>query len=927
MIQEKKIILRGARVHNLKNINLTLPRDKLIVITGLSGSGKSSLAFDTIHAEGQRRYLESLSSYVRQFIGQMKKPDIDHIEGLSPTVAITQKTNSQNPRSTVGTLTEIYDYMRLLWARVGTPHCPQCGKIIESQSVDQIVDSMLEAWDHQKIQILAPIAKQKKGEYKNIFASLRKKGFVRVFVDGTMYDLDEEIQLKKTHKHDIWVVVDRLKVNPEDRSRITDSVEQALSLGDHVLDIMHEDEKEKWVLKTFSETFACIDCNISLPEIEPRLFSFNNPSGACPACSGLGVVKEVDPSLVIPDTTLSIAEGAIFVPGFRNTNDSYTLHKISRFLQMHGESKNTPFQKLPADIQHAILYGKGRFEGVIRIIERRHRETNSESSRLEYEKLMITHLCSSCNGSRLKPEALSVTIQNKNIHEASDLSIRNLLAFMDSLHFSPAKQIIASRILKEITERLKFILNVGLEYLSLSRSSASLSGGEAQRLRLASQVGSGLMGVLYILDEPSIGLHAKDNEKLLDTLIKLRDTGNTVIVVEHDEETIRKADYIVDMGPFAGVHGGEVVAEGSIDEVMKSEKSLTAKYLNGTSYIPLPLKRRKSNGKKIVLTGVSEHNLQNVSVAFPLGIFICITGVSGSGKSTLINDVLYKAIKYETGSHNIIPGQYDQLEGLENIQKCMLVDQNPIGRTPRSNPATYVNLWTDIRKIFAALPESKIRGYNQGRFSFNVRGGRCESCKGDGLVKVEMQFLPDVYVPCEVCKGKRFNRETLEIEYRGANIHDILEMTVNEALELFSAYPQAVRKLSLLQKVGLGYIKLGQSSTTLSGGEAQRIKLALELSKRTMGHTLYILDEPTTGLHFEDIKMLLQVLHQLVDKGNSIIIIEHNLDVIKCSDYIIDLGPGGGEFGGNVIVQGSPEEVAQYPTSYTGSYLRSLLQK
>ncbi|HXK51956.1 MAG TPA: excinuclease ABC subunit UvrA [Caldisericia bacterium] len=924
---EKKIVLRGARVHNLKNINLTLPRDKLIVITGLSGSGKSSLAFDTIHAEGQRRYLESLSSYVRQFIGQMKKPDIDHIEGLSPTVAITQKTNSQNPRSTVGTLTEIYDYMRLLWARVGIPHCPQCGKVIESQSVDQIVDSILEAWDDQKIQILAPIAKQKKGEYKNIFSSLRKKGFVRVFVDGTMYDLDEDIQLKKTHKHDIWVVVDRLKVNAEDRSRITDSVEQALSLGDHVLDIMYENEKEKWELKTFSETFACIDCNISLPEIEPRLFSFNNPSGACPACSGLGVVKEVDPSLVIPDPGLSIAEGAIFVPGFRNTNDSYTLHKISRFLQMHGESKNTPFQKLPADIQHAILYGQGRFEGVIPMIERRHRETYSESSRLEYEKLMITRVCSSCNGSRLKPEALSVTIQEKNIHEASDLSIRNLLSYMESLRFSPSKQIIASRILKEITERLKFILNVGLEYLSLSRSSASLSGGEAQRLRLASQVGSGLMGVLYILDEPSIGLHSKDNEKLLDTLVKLRDTGNTVIVVEHDEETIRKADYIVDMGPFAGVHGGEVVAEGSIEKVMKSEKSLTAKYLKGESFIPLPSKRRKSNGKTIELKGVSEHNLQNVSVSFPLGTFICITGVSGSGKSTLINDVLYKAIKYETGSHNVIPGKYKKLEGLENIQKCMLVDQNPIGRTPRSNPATYVNLWTDIRKIFAALPESKIRGYDQGRFSFNVRGGRCESCKGDGLVKVEMQFLPDVYVPCEVCKGKRFNRETLEIEYRGVNIHDVLEMTVNESLELFSAYPQALRKLSLLQNVGLGYIKLGQSSTTLSGGEAQRIKLALELSKRTMGHTLYILDEPTTGLHFEDIKMLLHVLHQLVDKGNSIIIIEHNLDVIKCSDYIIDLGPGGGEFGGNIIVQGSPEDVVKHPTSYTGSYLQPLLQK
>jgi excinuclease ABC subunit A len=922
---DKKIILRGAQVHNLKNIHLTLPRDKLIVITGLSGSGKSSLAFDTIHAEGQRRYLESLSSYVRQFIGQMKKPEIDHIEGLSPTVAITQKTSSRNPRSTVGTLTEIYDYMRLLWARAGTPHCPSCGKKIESQSVDQIVDSILEQWDHKKIQIVAPIAKQKKGEYKNIFTSLRKKGFVRVYVDGTLYDLDDVIVLKKTHKHDISVVVDRMKVNSADRSRITDSVEQALLLGDHVLDIMYEGQDSQWKSKTYSETFACIDCNISLPEIEPRLFSFNNPSGACPNCSGLGFVRKVDPSLVVPDPSLSISKGAIFVPGFRNTNDSYVLRKLERYLKMHGEDSNTPFKDLSPSMQHILLYGKGRFEGIIPTIERRHRETLSESSRLEYEKYMVTTLCSSCSGARLKPEALAITIQEKNIFEASSMSIRNLLEFMESLHFSPSKTIIAARILKEITQRLHFIINVGLEYLSLSRSSASLSGGEAQRLRLASQVGSGLMGVLYILDEPSIGLHPKDNEKLLDTLMKLRDTGNTVIVVEHDEETIRKADYIVDMGPLAGIQGGEVVAQGTLEEVLQSEKSLTAQYLNGTRSIPLPEKRREGNGGQIVLKGVQEHNLNNINVTFPLGKIICVTGVSGSGKSTLINDVLYKALKKELGSRNVNPGKYKNLQGVEHIQKCMLVDQNPIGRTPRSNPATYVGLWTEIRKIFAALPESKIRGYSQGRFSFNVRGGRCESCKGDGLVKVEMQFLPDVYVPCEVCKGKRFNRETLEIEYRGSNIVDVLNMTVNEALGLFSAYPQAVRKLSLLQNVGLGYITLGQSSTTLSGGEAQRIKLALELSKRTIGHTLYILDEPTTGLHFEDIKMLLSVLHQLVDKGNSIIIIEHNIDVIKCSDYIIDLGPGGGEFGGNVIVQGSPEDVIRNAKSYTGAYLKPFL--
>ncbi len=926
---EKKLVIRGARVHNLKNINLEIPRDKLVVITGLSGSGKSSLAFDTIYAEGQRRYLESLSSYVRQFLGEMKKPDVDYLEGLSPTVAITQKTGSRNPRSTVGTMTEIYDYMRLLWARVGVPHCPNCGKEIQSQSVDQIIDAIYSLWDSKRIQLLAPIARKKKGEFKNEFERLRKKGFVRVLVDGVIYDLDDTIKLKKTYKHDVSVIVDRIRVSKKERSRLTDSLEQALELSDRVVDIMYEEEDNpgEWKTRTFSESFACLDCNISIPKMEPRLFSFNSPFGACPKCAGIGVVKEVHPDLVIPDRSLSIKEGAIFVPGFRNTNDSYIQRKIDRLLTKHGESIETPFSKLSEEMQHAILYGKGRFEGIIPTIQRRHRETPLESSRLTYEKYMVTNNCSSCNGYRLKPEALAITIGDKNIIEASNLSIRNLYSFLDSLEFSPAKQIISNRIIKEIKERLSFILNVGLEYLSIARPSATLSGGEAQRLRLASQVGSGLMGVLYILDEPSIGLHSKDNEKLLHTLVRLRDTGNTVIVVEHDEETIRKADYIIDMGPKAGVHGGEVVAAGPIDSILQSKKSLTARFLNRTETIPLPEKRRSGNGHEIILKGVKEHNLRNVNVTFPLGKCTCITGVSGSGKSTLINDVLYKAIKKEMGSHTANPGDYRSLRGLEYIQKVMMVDQSPIGRTPRSNPATYVGLWTEIRKIFAALPESKIKGYSPGRFSFNVRGGRCESCKGDGLVKVEMQFLPDVYVPCEVCKGKRFNQETLDIEYRGYNIYNVLEMTVNEAYEIFSPYPSIQRRLELLKNVGLGYIKLGQSSTTLSGGEAQRIKLALELSKRTLGHTLYILDEPTTGLHFADIKMLLNVINKLVDKGNSMIIIEHNLDVIKCCDHIIDLGPGGGEFGGKVVAHGTPEQIIQKKESFTGQYLSPLLKE
>ncbi|MCK5848300.1 MAG: excinuclease ABC subunit UvrA, partial [Caldisericia bacterium] len=743
---DKKLIIRGARVHNLKNINLEIPRDKLVVITGLSGSGKSSLAFDTIYAEGQRRYLESLSSYIRQFLGEMKKPDVDYLEGLSPTVAITQKTGSRNPRSTVGTMTEIYDYMRLLWARIGVPHCPKCGKEIQSQSVDQIINTIFGLWDKKKIQILAPIARKKKGEFKNEFEKLRKKGFVRVLVDGVMYDLDDEIKLKKTYKHDVSVIVDRIKVSKKDRSRLTDSLEQAMELSDRIVDIMYLDENNdnKWLIKTFSETFACLDCNISLPVMEPRLFSFNSPFGACPKCTGLGIIKEVHQDLVIPDKTISISNGAIFVPGYRNSNDSYFQRKMKIFLKKHGESINTPFCDLSDEMQSAILYGKGRFEGVINTIQRRHKDTPLESSKIAYEKFMITHTCLDCNGSRLRPEALAITVGGKDISEASNLSIRNLYSFFDNLEFSPSKAIIASRIVKEIKERLNFILNVGLEYLSISRPSATLSGGEAQRLRLASQVGSGLMGVLYILDEPSIGLHSKDNEKLLKTLMKLRDTGNTVIVVEHDEETIRSADYIVDMGPMAGVHGGEVVVAGPIETILNSKESLTAKYLNGVESISLPKNRRDGIGYSISLNGVTEHNIRNIKVDFPLGKLTCITGVSGSGKSTLINDVLYKAIKKEFGSRSITPGKFKSIKGLEYIKKVMMVDQSPIGRTPRSNPATYVGLWTEIRKIFASLPESKMKGYAQGRFSFNVRGGRCESCKGDGLVKVEMQFLPDV---------------------------------------------------------------------------------------------------------------------------------------------------------------------------------------
>lgn len=921
------IKIRGAREHNLKNVNLEIPRNKLVVITGISGSGKSSLAFDTIYAEGQRKYLESLSAYARQFIGELRKPDVEYIEGLSPSIAITQHSGSKNPRSTVGTMTEVYDYLRLLYARIGIPHCPNCGKEIRSQSLDQILERILSSLNGKIIQILAPIVREKKGEYKNLFTELQRKGYVKVIINGNIFDLDEEIILKKTEKHSISVIIDQLTVEAEERSRIADSLEQALMLASGITEIRVSIGPEKWETHIFSEKFACPTCGISIPEIEPRLFSFNSPFGACPECNGLGVINEVSPSLIIEDSSKSILDGAINIPSFRSYTESYTLSIVERVIERYGDSLNKPFNDLKDNTKNAILYGDRYFEGLMNIIKRRYLETDSEMMREEYEKLMTKKRCPLCNGKRLRKEALSVTVNGKNIAEVCELSLKNLLDFFKSIKLTENEKIIADRIIKEITLRLSFIIDVGLDYLSLSRDSATLAGGEAQRLRLASQVGSGLVGVLYVLDEPSIGLHPRDNEKLLHTLFRLRDLGNSVLVVEHDEKTIRSADFIIDIGPGAGNEGGEIIVAGPLEKVLTEERSITGRFLTGKESIPVPEKRRKGNGKSLKLIGVKEHNLKNISVVFPLGRFICITGVSGSGKSTLINDVLYKALASILYKAKETPGEYEKITGVENINKVIIVDQSPIGRTPRSNPATYIGLWTEIRKIFASLQESKIRGYTISRFSFNVKGGRCEACMGDGLKKVEMQFLPDVYIPCEVCEGKRFNKETLEIRYKGKNVYDILDMTADDALELFSNYPAAKRKLELLRDVGLGYIKLGQSSTTLSGGEAQRIKLALELSKKSEGKTLYILDEPTTGLHFADIKKLLNVLNRLTDKGNTVIVIEHNLDVIKSSDYIIDLGPGGGDFGGEVIAEGTPEEVANNKKSYTGMYLNEILER
>jgi len=925
-MQDDLIRIRGAREHNLKNINLDIPRNKLVVITGISGSGKSSLAFDTIYGEGQRKYLESLSAYARQFIGELRKPNVDHIDGLSPSIAITQHSGSKNPRSTVGTMTEVYDYLRLLFARIGIPHCPNCGKEIKSQSLDQIIERVMLSFNNKMIQIIAPIVREKKGEFKNLFSDLQVKGYVKVIVDENLYDIDDEIILKKTEKHSISVIIDQLTVEESERLRIADSIEQALELADGIIEIRVNTEN-KWETHIFSEKFACPTCGISISEIEPRLFSFNSPFGACPECNGLGVINEVSPSLIIKAPEKSILDGAIDIPGFRSYTESYTLNLIERVLERYGESSDTPFKLLKKETKNAILYGDRYYEGLINTIKRRYSETDSEMMLWEYEKLMVKKRCPFCNGTRLKKEALAVTINGKNIADLCDMSLRNLLQFFETIKLTENEKLIADRILKEISSRLNFIINVGLDYLSLSRESATLSGGEAQRLRLASQVGSGLVGVLYVLDEPSIGLHSKDNEKLLNTLFRLRDLGNTVIVVEHDENTIRSADFIVDVGPGAGNNGGEIIVSGKLDDVIKEEKSVTGRFLSGKEFIPIPETRRKGNGKTLKLTGVREHNLKNISVSFNLGKFICVTGVSGSGKSTLINDVLYRALASILYNSKETPGEYDKISGVENIKKVIIVDQNPIGRTPRSNPATYIGLWTDIRQIFASLPESKMRGYTISRFSFNVKGGRCEACMGDGLKKVEMQFLPDVYIPCEVCEGKRFNKETLLIRYKGYNVYDVLDMTADDAFELFKNYPFARRKLELLRDVGLGYIKLGQFSTTLSGGEAQRIKLALELSKKSEGKTLYILDEPTTGLHFADIKRLLEVLNKLVDKGNTVIVIEHNLDVIKSCDYLIDLGPGGGDYGGYVVAKGTPEEVAKSENSYTGMYLRDILKK
>ncbi len=928
----KRIKIVGAREHNLKNINLELPRDKLIVITGVSGSGKSSLAFDTIYAEGQRRYVESLSAYARQFLGQMKKPDVEYIEGLSPAISIEQKGISKNPRSTVGTVTEIYDYLRLLFARIGIPHCPLCGKEIRQQTSQQIIERVMDL--NGKITIFAPIARGKKGEYKKEFETLRREGFGKVRVDGEIIDLENDISLDKKKKHNIEVLIDRINLdNSKDKTRIADAVELALKIGDGLVLVSSDREY------LYSEKFACPDCGISFGEIEPRIFSFNSPFGACPECKGLGYKIEIDPDLVIPDRSLSIIEGAIAPWG--NNMDTYYMKMLRTVVEHYGYTVETPIEDMDEKVIDIILYGtkekikfsfkgessqwsyEGGFEGVIRNLERRFRETSSEYIRNEIGKYMNEKACSFCNGKRLKKESLAVTINGKNIIELTEMSIKKLYRFFNNLKLTEREKIISKQILKEIKNRLEFLISVGLDYLTLDRKSATLSGGEAERIRLATQIGSSLVGVLYILDEPSIGLHQRDNTRLIQTLKKLRDLGNTVIVIEHDENMIRNADHIVDMGPGAGEHGGRVVAQGNLEEVMNNSESLTGKYLKGVLKIEVPKKRRKSN-KFLKIAGVRHNNLKNITVEIPLGVFVCITGVSGSGKSSLINDTLYRAIAQKLYRAKEKPGRYENIIGLENIDKVVVIDQSPIGRTPRSNPATYTGVFTPIRELFSMLPESKIRGYSPGRFSFNVKGGRCDACEGHGLIKIEMHFLPDVYVPCEICKGKRFNKETLEVKYKGKNIADVLDMSVEEALNFFENIPRIKRILQTLYDVGMGYIKLGQSATTLSGGEAQRVKLAKELSKKATGRTLYILDEPTTGLHFDDIKKLLNVLNRLVDRGNTVLVIEHNLDVIKNADYIIDLGPEGGDKGGYVVAKGTPEDIVKKNT-YTGQFLEKVL--
>ena len=940
---QNSIIIKGAKEHNLKDINIEIPRDKLVVITGLSGSGKSSLAFDTLYAEGQRRYVESLSSYARQFLGLMEKPDVESIEGLSPAISIDQKTTSRNPRSTVGTVTEIYDYIRLLYARIGVPYCPNCGKKIEKQTIDQIIDSVMSLEEGTRIQVLAPVVRGKKGEYTKLLQDFQKEGFVRVRVDGEVYELTDDIEIDRKKKHNIELVVDRLVVKEEIRTRLTESVETALKYANNLVVIDIPGDKE--IL--YSQNYACPDCNISIEELTPRMFSFNNPFGACPTCTGIGYLMKMDEDLIVPDKNKTLYDGIkAFGASTMKKGDTMAKMYFESIAKHYGvEIKDVPIKKLPRWFLEKILYGTGDeaidfeytsyagtrkftspFEGVLPTLDRRYNETKSQGMRDFYEMYMSESACQTCHGARLKKESLSVKVGDKNINELTDMSIDKIKDFLNSLQLNNKDKMIADQILKELNKRLQFLLDVGLEYLTLSRSAGSLSGGEAQRIRLATQIGSGLTGVLYILDEPSIGLHQRDNEKLLATLRKLRDLGNTVLVVEHDEDTMYAADQIIDIGPGAGVHGGKVIAQGTAEEIKLVPESITGQYLSGKKQIIVPKKRRKSNGKAIEVKGATEHNLKNINVKFPLGQFICVTGVSGSGKSTLVNEILYKTVAKEIYGSNEKPGKCKEIKGLENVDKIINIDQSPIGRTPRSNPATYTGVFDVIRDIFAATQEAKMRGYDKGRFSFNVAGGRCEACSGDGVLKIEMHFLPDIYVPCEVCKGKRYNRETLEVKYKGKTISDVLDMTVEEALKFFENIPKIKSKIQTLYDVGLGYIKLGQPSTTLSGGEAQRVKLATELSKKATGKTLYILDEPTTGLHIADVHKLIDILQRLVDTGNSIIVIEHNLDLIKTADYIIDLGPEGGEKGGQIIAVGTPEQITRNDQSYTGKFLKKYLE-
>ncbi len=940
---QDKIVIKGARENNLKNIDVEIPRDKLVVLTGLSGSGKSSLAFETLYAEGQRRYVESLSSYARMFLGQMEKPDVDYIEGLSPAISIDQKTTSKNPRSTVGTVTEIYDYLRLLWARVGTPHCPKCGKEIKQQTIDQIIDQVMTLPEATRIQVLSPVVRGKKGEHAKIFEDARKSGYVRVRADGSLYDLTEEIKLDKNRKHSIEIVVDRLVIREDVARRLTDSVETAstLSGGIVVINVLGDDERDI----TFSQNYACEDCGVSIEELSPRMFSFNNPYGACPACTGLGSQMKIDPERILPNRSLSILEGAITASGWNHIkSDGISRMYFDALAKKYRFKLSDPVEKLSNEVVDIILYGtKGEkltlnydqprgkgtlyqpFEGIINNLERRYRETQSDAMKREIEECMSECPCPECQGKRLKREALAVTVGGSSIHQFCQKPVDEALAFLDTITLTDTQAMIADQILKEIRSRLGFLKSVGLQYLTLTRQAGTLSGGESQRIRLATQIGSSLMGVLYILDEPSIGLHQRDNDLLLGTLKHLRDLGNTLIVVEHDEDTMRAADYIVDIGPGAGVHGGQVVACGTARQVMDTPGSVTGDYLAGRKKVPVPAQRRAGNGHLLTVRGAAENNLRHIDVSFPLGTFIAVTGVSGSGKSSLVNEILYKRLGAELNRTKARPGRHDGMEGIEHLDKVIAIDQSPIGRTPRSNPATYTGLFNDIRELFSSTQDARARGYGPGRFSFNVRGGRCEACSGDGLLKIEMHFLPDIYVPCEVCKGKRYNRETLEVRYKGKNIHEVLEMTVEEALPFFENLPRLNKRIQTLKDVGLGYVKLGQPSTTLSGGEAQRVKLATELSKQSTGSTVYILDEPTTGLHTADVHQLVEVLQRFVDKGNTVVVIEHNLDVIKTADYIIDLGPEGGSGGGTVVCTGTPEEVAAHPESYTGKYLKAVL--